>query len=84
MVGGFTFILFTTGLTTQQVNQTFIVTIKTVVNEFFSGITSKCSSNCHLTNVTSRTLVRIKLLVRSILFVYLIIVFLMSSHASRC
>ena len=35
MVGGVTYILFTTQLTAQQVNQTFIVVIKTMV--YFIG-----------------------------------------------
>ena len=58
MVGGATYILFTAWLTAQQVNQTFIVAIKTMVYfiGFFSGEASKFLSNTYaLTNLTSRT-----------------------------
>ena len=58
MVGGVTHILFTTWLTAQQVNQTFIVAIKTMVCfiGFFSGEANKFLSNTYaLTNLTPRT-----------------------------
>ena len=58
MVSGVTYILFTTWLTAQQVNQTFIVVIKTMVYflSFFSGEASKFLSNTYaLTNLTPRT-----------------------------
>ena len=42
MVGGVTFILFTAWLTVQQVNQTSIVAIKTVV--YFMGLFSDAAS----------------------------------------
>ena len=58
MVGGVTYILFTAWLTAQQVNQTFIVAIKTMVYfiGFFSGEASKFLSNTYaLTDLTPRT-----------------------------
>ena len=54
MVGGVTYVLFTTWLTGQQVNQTFNVASKTMT--FFSGEASKFVSNTYaLTNLTPRT-----------------------------
>ena len=57
-VGVVIYILFTAWLTAQQVNQTFIVAIKTMVYfiGFFSGEASKSLSNTYaLTNLTPRT-----------------------------
>ena len=59
MVGGVTYILFTAWLTAQQVNQTFIVAIKTMVYfiQFFGGEASKFVSNIDaLTNLSPRTI----------------------------
>ena len=58
MVGGVTYALLTTWLTAQQVNQTFIVAIKTMVYfvGFFSCKASKFLINTYaLTNLTPRT-----------------------------
>ena len=58
MTGGVTYILFTTWLTAPQVNQTFIVAIKTMVYfiGIFSSEASKFFSNTYaLTNLTPRT-----------------------------
>ena len=58
MVGGVTYILFTAGLTAQQINQTFIVAIKAMVYFicFSSGEASKFHSNTYaVTNLTPRT-----------------------------
>ena len=58
MVGGDTFILFTAWLTAQQVNQTFIIAIKTMVYFicFFNGKASKLVNNIYaLTDFTPRT-----------------------------
>ena len=57
-VGGVTYILFIAWPTAQQVNQAFIVAIKTKVYfiRFFSSQASKFLSNTYaLTNVTPRT-----------------------------
>ena len=58
MVIGVTYILFTAWLTAQEVNQTFIVSIKTIVYfiGYFSSGGSKFLSNTYaLTNLTPRT-----------------------------
>ena len=57
MVGGVIYILFTTRLTAQQVNQTCIVAIKTmVIIRCFSGEASKFVSNTYaFTKLTPRT-----------------------------
>ena len=58
MVGSVTYILFTTRLTAQQVNQTFIIAIKTIVYSirFFNGEASEFVSNIYpLANVTPTT-----------------------------
>ena len=58
MVGGVTYILFNAWLTAQQVNQTFIVALKTMVYfiRFFSGKASKFVSNIYaLRNLIPRT-----------------------------
>ena len=58
IVGGVTYILFTALLTAQQINQTFIVAIKTMVYciRIFSGEANEFGSNTYaLTNLTPRT-----------------------------
>lgn len=59
MVSNVTYILFTTSRTVQQVNQKFIVAIKTMafVVRIFSGEANKFVSNMYtLTNLTPRTI----------------------------
>lgn len=50
MVGDITYILFTACLTAQQINQAFVVAIKTMVDfvSFFNSKTSKFVSNIML------------------------------------
>ena len=58
MVGGVTYILFTAWVTAQQVNQTFIGAIKTLIYfiGFFSGEASKFLCNTHALSIfTPRT-----------------------------
>ena len=58
IVGGVTYILFTALLTAQQINQTFIVAVKTMVYfiRIFSGEANEFGSNTYaLTNLTPRT-----------------------------
>ena len=62
MVGGVTFVFFTTCFTAQRANQTFIVAIKTMVyfTGIFSGEASEFISNIYtLTNLTPGTVLNI-------------------------
>ena len=57
MVGGVTYILFTACVIAQEVNQTFILAIKTMIyfKSFFSGEASEFVSNIYaLRNLTPR------------------------------
>ena len=57
MVGGVTYILFTACFIAQEVNQTFILAIKTMIyfKSFFSGEASEFVSNIYaLRNLTPR------------------------------
>ena len=59
MVGNFTWALFTACFTTQQVDQTFIMAMKTMVDfvTHFSGKASKYVKKCYvLTHLKPRTL----------------------------